>query len=595
MAARDAEADGDEGGTARRSGAQSIERAMTVLRCFDDEVDGLTLSELAHRTGIAVSTTHRILRAMCRAGFLDQDPRTERYFLARATAILGQVAARNLGFERASARLERLAVDAHESASLGIHDGYAVVVLLRSQAVHRLRFDRPLGTRVWMHASAMGKALLAFPRRGDLEASLAALPDDLPRFTEHTITDRDALLAELRAVRARGYAVNDREQDVGFRAIGAPILGPQGWAHAAVAVQGPVARVDDARVRALGTLVIEAASDLAGVLQLGRLPPAPDPERGAAVPSAGTARHPLTGSRPVPVRLVRSAGRRRRPRGGRDRRAVSGPGPTGNDGTVMIARNPPDASGRPLGAADPAPSEPTYWTAAGPGRAPIAGARVPHWRAVPPTPVRERLVVVAVRPGEETLTAAGLMLWCAHHDIEVVIAALTDGETARGRAGSAAGRTQVSERDAALEVLDLPAGVRRFGLTGADVWSRRDEVAARLERLLDDRTVCVAPWRLDGPPELAAASRAADTAAHGRGAALWEAPLWGRLDGRFDLSRSGRSARALDLGPVLRARKQAAVAAFERPLIPRDTAHAAVVAARAVQALTTSVEWFCCP
>jgi IclR family acetate operon transcriptional repressor len=287
VAATDAQAEEDDGGPGRRSGAQSIERAMTVLRCFDDEVDGLTLSELAHRTGIAVSTTHRILRAMCRAGFLDQDPRTERYFLARATAILGQVAARNLGFEHASARLERLAVDAHESASLGVHDGYAAVVLLRSQATHRQRFDRPLGTRVWMHASARGKALLAFPRRGDLDASLAALPDELPRFTEHTITDRGALLAELQAIRARGYAVNDREQDVGFRAVGAPVLGPQGWAHAAVAVQGPVARVDAARVEAFGALVVEAAADLAGVLQLGRLPPSPDASAAPPFPRRG--------------------------------------------------------------------------------------------------------------------------------------------------------------------------------------------------------------------------------------------------------------------------------------------------------------------
>jgi IclR family acetate operon transcriptional repressor len=284
MAAPGDAATGDEEqDVPRRSGAQSIERAMTLLRCFDDEVDGLTLSELAHRTGIAVSTTHRILRAMCRAGFLDQDPRTERYFLARATAILGQVAARNLGFENGFARLQRLSEDAHESASLGVHDGHDVVVLLRTQATHRLRFDRPLGARVWMHASAMGKALLAFPRRGDLQASLAVLPD-LPRFTEHTITRRKALLAELQAIRARGWAVNDREQNLGIRAVGAPILGPEGWAHAAVAVQGPISRVDERRVEALAELVVEASRDLAGLLQLGRLPPAPDPSAAPPFP-----------------------------------------------------------------------------------------------------------------------------------------------------------------------------------------------------------------------------------------------------------------------------------------------------------------------
>jgi LmbE family N-acetylglucosaminyl deacetylase len=212
---------------------------------------------------------------------------------------------------------------------------------------------------------------------------------------------------------------------------------------------------------------------------------------------------------------------------------------------------------------------------------------VPHWRVALPTPVRERLVVVAARPGEETLAAAGLMLWCAHHGVDVAIAALTDGDGPEGRAAA--------ERDAALAVLGVPAAVRRFGLAAGEVCSDGDQVVARLRQLLDDRAVCVAPWRLDGPPELEATSRAAAAAAHGAGAALWEAPIWGRIDGRFDLSSAARNACALDLGPVLRARKQAAVAAFERPLVSRDAVHPSVMAARAVQALTTSVEWFWSP
>jgi LmbE family N-acetylglucosaminyl deacetylase len=139
--------------------------------------------------------------------------------------------------------------------------------------------------------------------------------------------------------------------------------------------------------------------------------------------------------------------------------------------------------------------------------------------------------------------------------------------------------------------------VRRFGMSEAAVRVRRDEVVARLVPLLDDGTVCVAPWRLDGSPVHEAAGRAAAAAVHAAGAVSWEAPVWGRLDGRFDLSPAGRVARALDLGPVLRARKQAAMTSFREPLPPRgpDTAHAALMAGRAVQALTTSVEWFFSP
>jgi LmbE family N-acetylglucosaminyl deacetylase len=253
----------------------------------------------------------------------------------------------------------------------------------------------------------------------------------------------------------------------------------------------------------------------------------------------------------------------------------------------MSAVNPPTAPGRAV----VSPSAHGHWTPTPSGSA-VAGARVPHWRTAAPTPVRERVVVVSARPGEETLAAAGLLLWCAHHGVEIVIAALTDGEDRAGRAGSDQHRSRAAELDAALAVLGVRAVVRWFGLNDDDVRARGDVAADRLGGLLDDRTVCVAPWRFDGSPELEAASRAAAVAAHRSGAALWEAPVWGRLDGRFDLSPAGRRARALDLGPVLRARKQAAVAAFERPLVARDAVHPSVVAGRAVQALTTSVEWF---
>jgi LmbE family N-acetylglucosaminyl deacetylase len=253
-------------------------------------------------------------------------------------------------------------------------------------------------------------------------------------------------------------------------------------------------------------------------------------------------------------------------------------------------------------ASEPSPAELTCWTPGGHRPSTTIGARVPHWRAVPPSPVRERLVIVAPRPGDETLACSGLMLWCAHHDVATTIVAVTDGEPSTGDGGpddAAGGRSRVSERDVALATLGVRVTLRRFAMPEGELAIRRHEIAARLAPLLDDRSVCVAPWRADGPDDYGATAWAAASAAADAGAPLWETPIWGRLDGRFDLSEAGRAARALDLGPVLRTRKQAAVAAFRRPLAPLPpggpAVHASVMTARAVQALTTSVEWFWCP
>jgi LmbE family N-acetylglucosaminyl deacetylase len=232
---------------------------------------------------------------------------------------------------------------------------------------------------------------------------------------------------------------------------------------------------------------------------------------------------------------------------------------------------------------------------------------VPHWRAVPPSPVRERLVIVAPRPGDETLACAGLLLWCDHHRVDATIVAVTDGEPRQGvgTVGERTGRTRtrVSERDAALTSLGLRPDIRRLGLDDGCfelddgcLPQLEDELECRLAALLDERSVCVAPWRADGPQEYEATARAAAAAAAEAGAGLWETPVWGRVDDRFDLALA-RQACALDLGPLLRARKRAAVTSFRQPLVPvrPGSAHAAVEVGRAVQALTTSVEWYWSP
>src|SRR5215213_4718179 len=161
-------------GEAARSGAQAVERAVALLRCFDGVAETISLTELAQRTGLRASTAHRIVRALVRGDLLDQDPISERYRLGRAFAILGQAAMAGFGFQAAQPELVRLAEATGEAASLGLRDGTTVVVALTAPSSQPLRFDQPTGTRLDLHASAMGKALLAFADP-DVTASVASL------------------------------------------------------------------------------------------------------------------------------------------------------------------------------------------------------------------------------------------------------------------------------------------------------------------------------------------------------------------------------------------------------------------------------------
>ena len=160
---------------------------MAIMSCFDADVDDLGLGEIAERSGLRASTAHRIVRALVHGGLLAQDSRTERYHLGARLAVLGPDGDRRYGLDLAQPDLDGLARSTGEAASLGVRSGGDVVVVLRAESGSAAL--RPThGARVPLHASAMGKALLAFGPAEPAEAVAELEP--LERFTPHTLTAR---------------------------------------------------------------------------------------------------------------------------------------------------------------------------------------------------------------------------------------------------------------------------------------------------------------------------------------------------------------------------------------------------------------------
>ncbi|MGX7828039.1 IclR family transcriptional regulator [Actinokineospora sp. 24-640] len=256
----------DEREAGSRSGAQAIERALSVLGCFGSGERALGISELARRTGLTVSTTHRVTRALAEGGLLMQEPRGDRYQLGPTLAVLGARAAGQLGYVEARPLLAELAESTGESVNLGIRTGRDVQVVLDVPSHQPLRFDQAAGTRVPLHTSAMGKCLLAAAE--DVEGETRSL-GALARHTSRTVTDPDALLADLHAVRERGWALNDEERHPGVRAVAVPVRTTTGVV-AALAVQGPAVRVTDERFPAIVNQLTHTARRVAPLLATAR-------------------------------------------------------------------------------------------------------------------------------------------------------------------------------------------------------------------------------------------------------------------------------------------------------------------------------------
>ena len=241
-----------------RTGTQAVDRAIAVLRLFESAEPDLGITEIAQRADLRVPTAHRIVTALRHGGLLERDPRSERYRLGVGMLTLGRRASDVLGIPRFVPSLEALAAETGESVNMGVRSGAEVVVVHRIASSHPLRFDQEPGSRVPIYASAMGKALLA--ASADPTAEVRGL-GELQRITKQTESSK-ALLDDLAAVAARGWSLNDEERNVGVRAVGAAVRDAAGRPVAAIAVQGPAARLTDARVKELGPLVARTAAEM---------------------------------------------------------------------------------------------------------------------------------------------------------------------------------------------------------------------------------------------------------------------------------------------------------------------------------------------
>lgn len=249
------------------AGSQAIDRAFAVLDCFMGPDPQLGVTEIARRLTLSVSTVHRIVRALVHAGYLDQNPRSGEYYLGRSAVLLGQYAQRAVGLDVALPILEGLSEATGESVNLGLLDGDTGIVALRVETRHPLRFEQPIGTRIGLSNSAMGKALLAFHPDG--VHALTRL-ERLAAVTEHTIISHAVLRHQLEEIRRHGFSLDEQESQMGVRCIGAPVLDPDGHAHAAIAVQIPTVRMARGKLPELAPLVIDAATRLAAEMPADR-------------------------------------------------------------------------------------------------------------------------------------------------------------------------------------------------------------------------------------------------------------------------------------------------------------------------------------
>lgn len=256
---------------AEPGGVQSVARAAAILRALAEPhpdgsqpADGLPLAVIAKSTRLSPSTTHRLLRALIGEHLVEQDTSSERYRLGPFAGVLGQGYLSSAGLERAVPILRSLCRQTDESVSLATLHGTTALVVLQEHSPQPLRVDHLAGKELFLHASAMGKALLAFSSTPPKE--LVAQLGDLPRFTDRTITSHAAMVRELDKVRQTGYATNEGERYDGANGVAVPVLGPGASSTTfTLGIQGPSTRLGAERMAELADICRRAAVDIAAL------------------------------------------------------------------------------------------------------------------------------------------------------------------------------------------------------------------------------------------------------------------------------------------------------------------------------------------
>lgn len=224
-----------------------------MLEAFAPQQPTLTLSEIARRAELPLTTTHRLVGELCASRALERDG-DGTYRIGLRLWEIASLAPRGVPLREAALPfLEDLYEVTHENVQLGVREGREVVYIERIAGRRAVGVLTRVGGRFPLHASGNGLVLLA---HAPASVQREVLESRLARFTEHTVTDPAQLRRMLAQIRRDGFAVSDRQVTEDALSVAAPIVDVGGEVIASLSI---VSRAGDAVVERLAPVVRAAA------------------------------------------------------------------------------------------------------------------------------------------------------------------------------------------------------------------------------------------------------------------------------------------------------------------------------------------------
>jgi DNA-binding IclR family transcriptional regulator len=250
-----------------RNRSSSLRRALTIIDFvaeFTGDSGGPRLAEISAGVGLNKTTILRLLAPLLDDGLITYTADSARYRLGPRTAYLGSVYLERLDLrDIARETLVALVEESGETAHLVVLEGLEVVYVDKVESPSQVRMYSRVGSRLPAYCTSVGKAFLAHLPQSMIPR---VAENGMPRRTPNTITTEEGLRAELAAIREQGFAVDDVENELGIRCVGAAVFDHANAPVAAISISGPDTRVTRDRVPELGGLISRAAIELSGRL-----------------------------------------------------------------------------------------------------------------------------------------------------------------------------------------------------------------------------------------------------------------------------------------------------------------------------------------
>lgn len=240
----------------RSSGILVLHKTLDILETIREARAGLGLADLARALNLPKPTAYRILSTLESRGCVARNEAahyqmTRKFFELQSTDFDEQILART-----ALPMMERLVRTCRETVNLGILDAGEVVVIGTVESPQSIRMSSKVGNRRYLHSTALGKVMLSGLSEKEVQRLIRL--KGLPRLTPRTLVTRSAVLAEINQVRKQGFALDNEENELDGRCLGAPILGQGGRIVAALSISAPLFRMDLARAHSLVPALTEA-------------------------------------------------------------------------------------------------------------------------------------------------------------------------------------------------------------------------------------------------------------------------------------------------------------------------------------------------